>query len=156
MVAIRPWLALPGLLVAALVATVWILITFAPRSNSANVTLGDRALALEIADTPELRSRGLAGRSSIPENGGMLFLFEEPHRHTFWMKDMLISIDIIWIRDETIVSILHRVRPELGTPDERLARYIPPEPVDRVIELRAGRAEELGLSSGQKIDISLP
>lgn len=156
MVAIRRWIAVPGLLVAALVAVVWVLLTFAPRSNLAAVKLGQQTFHLEIADTPELRSQGLAGRRNIPSDGGMLFLFEQPDRHTFWMKGMLVPIDIVWIRGETIVSVMHQVRPEPGIPDEGLTRYVSPEPVDRVIELRASRAAELDLASGQTIDISLP
>lgn len=126
-------------------------------SRMAAATLGGRAFQLEVADTFALRSRGLAGRDAIPEDGGMLFLFDAPARHTFWMKGMRFSIDIVWLRGETIVGIAERAAPP---PEEaagdNLARYEPSEPVDRVVEIRAGKAGELGLKTGQRIGILLP
>ena len=52
---------------------------------------------LDLAATNEEKRRGLSGRNGLEENEGMLFVFEEPGFYSFWMKDMLFPIDIIWI-----------------------------------------------------------
>lgn len=158
MSAIRPWLAVPGLLVAALLAAVAILVSRNPSSeNLAAVYLGGERFMLEIADSPEAITRGLGYRASIPANGGMLFLFDRPDYHTFWMKGMRFPIDIIWLRGDTIVFIqADAPPPSPNRPDEALSRYVPSEPADRVIELRAGTVRSLGLQPGQRARILVP
>jgi len=49
---------------------------------------------LEIAATPEQRALGLMGRSEVPRGTGMIFLFDEPAREGFWMKNCLVALDI--------------------------------------------------------------
>lgn len=128
------------------------------KSNHAAVAImGGRIFNLEIVDTPRLMARGLAGRTSIPKNGGMLFLFSKPGQHSFWMKDMLIPIDILWVRNNVFVFILENVKPPVaGLADEELNRFVPPEEADSVIEIAAGTAKELGLRAGQPVRILLP
>lgn len=116
---------------------------------------------LEVADTPEERARGLAGRRALDEREGTLFLFGPPRaeatRPAFWMKGMEIPIDIIWIRDSVIRALTERAAPPpAGMADADLLRFIPPEPVDAVIEIRGGRAAEIGLAVGQRVEILLP
>lgn len=154
----RRWLAVPGLLVAALLAAVAILISLThPSEKLATVYLGPERFELEIASSPEAVSRGLGYRDRIPANGGMLFLFDRPDRHTFWMKGMRFPIDIIWLRGDTIVFIqADAPPPSPGRPDEALSRYVPSEPADRVIELRAGTVRSLGLQPGQRARILVP
>lgn len=126
--------------------------------NTALVTFGgNENFSVEVADTPALKRRGLGGRTELPEHGGMLFLFGEPEVRTFWMKDMEMPIDIIWLSGGRIIGIEHSAPiPPGGIPDEELERYHSPEPADRVIELAAGRAEALGLGVGQTVEIRLP
>lgn len=88
----------------------------------------------EIVDTPELRQLGLSGRENLPEGRGMFFIFDEPSRHGFWMKDMNFAIDIVWIDEEyRIIGIEKEVVPETFP-------YVfrPEEPVKYVLELPAG------------------
>src|SRR3989338_5701660 len=59
--------------------------------------IGDQAVRVTVADTPESRERGLSGRDGLASDEGMLFVFQNDGYHTFWMKDMLFSIDIIWL-----------------------------------------------------------
>lgn len=66
-----------------------------------------------IADTDELRTKGLGGFSSLRENQGMFFVFPNTGQHGFWMKDMKISIDIIWFNEYyEVVHIEENVHPE--------------------------------------------
>jgi uncharacterized membrane protein (UPF0127 family) len=106
-------------------------------------------LMVEIANNNKERRQGLSGRSSLPQNEGMLFVFEPNGKPTFWMKDMKFPIDIIWINEEgKIVGIQKNVQPESDTPDNDLARYNPPEPVKYVLEVNAGFADTNGIEEG--------
>jgi uncharacterized membrane protein (UPF0127 family) len=107
------------------------------------VRIGSATIRAEIADTPEERSRGLSGRERLPENQGILFIFEEPGTYGFWMAGMLFPIDIVWISEEKkVVGIEKNVpAPSQGTLDERLKVYLPPEPVLYVLETNTGWSE---------------
>lgn len=75
-------------------------------SNLVDITIGDKKYKVEIADTPEKQKKGLMGRESLPENQGMLFIYDEPQDLSYWMKNTLISLDIIFIDDDMeVVSV---------------------------------------------------
>lgn len=123
----------------------------------AAVRLAGEEFSLEVAATPASRAAGLAGRSQLAEDGGMLFRFNAPGRYVFWMKGMQIPIDIIWIRDGVIRGIVAGAEPPpTGAKDADIPRFAAPEPIDAVIEIRGGRAGELGLGVGQSIELLLP
>jgi hypothetical protein len=86
----------------------------------------------------------------------MLFVFPEPGLLTFWMKDMLISIDIIWISAEGQVVDVQTAQPEPGVPDPQLKRYNPNGEAKYVLEVRAGLAAEQGVQIGDEARIELP
>jgi hypothetical protein len=115
------------------------------------------ALAVQ-AEVPEGDAfyRGLGGRESLPDDRGMLFIFPEPGRHGFWMKDMLFPIDIIWISAEGRVVDIQAAQPEPGVPDPRLRRYGPSGEAKYVLEVRAGLAAEKGVQVGDEARIELP
>lgn len=148
----RRFVVLAGAAILALI--VYFLPVRAPQF--AAVAVGGVDLALEVARTPEEYARGLSGRDELPGDG-MLFLFDTPQPRVFWMRGMRFPIDIVWIRGETVVGIAADVHPSPdGTPDYALERFPSPGPVDRVIELAAGRASSLGVAPGQRISILLP
>lgn len=128
-----------------------------PHERRAEARLAGRVFYLDIADTPELRRRGLAGRTEIPADGGMYFRFDEPAYRVFWMKDMAVPIDIVWLSGGEVLGIIERaLPPPPGAADDDIPRLASPGPVDAVIELAAGRAGEIGLAVGQRIEILLP
>lgn len=108
----------------------------------------------EVVTDQRLQAKGLSGRATIPPNYGMLFVFAEKDKHGFWMKDMLASIDIIWISDEKVVLGVE----EAVSPDSYAEGtvFYPPEPVRYVLETRAGEAARLGLSPGTTVNLPLP
>jgi uncharacterized membrane protein (UPF0127 family) len=107
------------------------------------------AFRFEIADTAEARAQGLSGRADVPPGYGLLFVFEEKGSYGFWMKDMLVPIDILWLgTDGTILGIEARVSPATYP-----AAFYPPVPVDRVLETRAGEAQAQGWYVGARIRI---
>lgn len=79
--------------------------------------LGDVVVKAEVAATEAQRERGLMGRRSLPKNTGMWFVFWGPTITTFWMKDTLIPLDLIFVgRDMRIVHIHENAHPMDETP----------------------------------------
>lgn len=112
--------------------------------------IGGETIQLEVAQTPEQQSIGLMFRESLSDDRGMLFPFEFERNARFWMKNVSISLDIIFLNGDRIVSIAANVP---GCKSEPCPVYGPQALVDRVVELRGGRAEELGIKVDDKIYI---
>ena len=115
--------------------------------------------ALKVqAEVPEGDAfyRGLGSYESLPDDRGMLFVFQQSGEYGFWMKDMLISIDIIWISAENQVVHVETAQPEPGVPDDQLTVYRPGAPAVYVLEVRAGLAAEKDLQVGDEAQIELP
>lgn len=113
--------------------------------------VSEEGFSFEVVASTEARTRGLGGRTEIPANYGMLFVFPEAKRYGFWMKDMYVSIDIVWLKnDGTVIGIDANVSPE-SFPDP----YFAPEPVARVLETRAGEAAAQGWVVGSRIELPL-
>ena len=117
---------------------------------NATVIMGTQTIELEVATTPYQKAIGLMYREFLPANRGMLFIFERPQYVGFWMKNVRISLDMIFLLDGKIVSIAANVPPCTADP---CPSYGPPQQIDRVIELRGGRAAELGLQPGDSLEI---
>lgn len=102
---------------------------------------------VEIADNDAERERGLMFRKVVPPDRGMLFDFKTPRPVAFWMKNTLIPLDIIYIQaDGTVLSIARNTTPLSEAP-------IPSGgPIVRVLELAGGRAEEIGLMPGDRVE----
>lgn len=121
--------------------------------HKGEVKINDQIIVVDIARDSETRARGLAGRAGLGVNEGMLFLFDEAAPYPFWMKGVSFPIDIVWIAGNEIVAIYERVPPEPGVPDRELKNYVPPVPVDKVLELAAGRTSLLRASVGDTVKI---
>jgi len=108
---------------------------------------------LEIATTPQQQQLGLMFRSALPANRGMLFPFSSPRRASFWMKNVPVPLDIVFLRNGTVVMVASQVPPCEADPCES---YGPGNQlVDTVLELRSDRANELGLKPGDTVTISV-
>jgi hypothetical protein len=104
----------------------------------------------EIADTDQARSIGLMNRESLADTEGMLFIFSSPGRYAFWMKNMRISIDIVWIdKDKRVVDIKSRV-PPCGDACESM---VPSNEALYVLELRSGSADDRKIKVGDIVSI---
>jgi len=110
-------------------------------------TEGDATMfTVEIADTEATRARGLMFRQRLPEDRGMLFDFGEPRTVSMWMKNTLISLDMLFIRaDGTIAYIAENTVPK------SLDTIGVSEPVLAVLELAGGTAKKKGIRSGDKV-----
>ena len=113
--------------------------------------IGNNKFEIEIADNAILQARGLSGRESLPENQGMLFIFDGPAIQNFWMAGMKFPLDIIWIHGDKVAGFAENVPPVAGIPKI----YPSPEPVDKVLEINAGLVKKLGIKIGDRV-IALP
>lgn len=107
---------------------------------------GEHAFLVEIADDEPERQRGLMYRPPLADDRGMLFQFPDSAERSFWMQNTPSSLDILYIDTTgTIVSIAHHTTPfsEAQLPSNGAA--------NGVLELRAGRAEEIGAKAGDKV-----
>lgn len=117
-----------------------------------SIKVGDKTVAVEVADTDAKRQKGLGGKLILPENQGMLFVFDQKQGyHSFWMKDMQIPIDIIWISGNKIVQIDKNAKPEPGVSDKDLKRYMSQNPVDYVLEVNTGWSDRNNIKVGDTI-----
>lgn len=123
-----------------------------PSDTAAAVPEARKPFQFEVVTSQALQARGLGGRAEIPGDYGMLFVFPEKAIRDFWMKDMLASIDILWVRDDGTVAGIERE----VTPQTYPAMFSSPEPVRYVLETRAGEAARLGISVGTKLNLPLP
>lgn len=115
--------------------------------------INDKEIFLEIADTEELRRKGLSGRKSMPQNAGMLFVFDKEGYYPFWMKDTYFPLDFIWINNDKIVDITQNVPFSPGLETNNLPLYVSKVPADKVIEVNGGVAESLNSKVGDTVKI---
>ena len=106
------------------------------------ITIGNKSYQVSLAETEEEQMKGLQGVHTLPEDEGVLFVFEEPGEVGFWMKDTLIPLDIIYINDDDEVIAV-----EQGVPgDETILEH---SDVEYVLEVN----KDSGIKIGDELDI---
>ena len=120
--------------------------------ESVQVTIKDLVVQAKIADEPKEQQSGLSDFSSLALDEGMIFVFNQSKRHTFWMKDMDFAIDIIWIDEaKKIVDIAPNVPPEPKKSDKELTRYTPKNNAIYILEINAGLSALHNLQVGDQV-----
>lgn len=131
-----------------------LLLVWSIKREVPRIVIGGDSILVDVADEAPEQERGLSGRPALPQNRGMLFVYSEPSRPGFWMKDMRFAIDIVWIgADDKIVAVLPHLSPQTY-PDV----FSPPEevaPVQYVLEVNAGTVARLGWQVGDTVRIKL-
>lgn len=117
---------------------------------SAEVTINGQVIELEVAHTPEQQAMGLMYRTELPPNRGMLFPFNPARRVGFWMKNCRIPLDMVFLHEGQIQSIIHNAPPCLKDP---CPIYDSKAVISQVIELAAGQAKQIGLQQGDLVAI---
>jgi uncharacterized membrane protein (UPF0127 family) len=134
-----------------------------PKSTS--VTVGGKTYALETALTPSKQFQGLSGRTDIPADGGMVFVFPRAEERYFVMRDCPVPIDIVFLDAKMRVTAWHEMKPE--TPrteaeksgpaaqayEQRLVKYHSKFPAQYVLEFKGGTVKGLNLKEGQVIEL---
>jgi len=114
------------------------------------ITINNRTFELRVADSQKEKEIGLSATKSLQENQGMIFIFDKPDYHPFWMKNMTIPIDIIYINNDKIVTIINNAPPPKNQ-DENLTIYIPTEPSNKVLEIKAGLSKTYNFKKGDEV-----
>lgn len=138
----------------------WVLITLtlmlgasACMSSEPSVTLKGTRFAVELATTPEDQALGLMFRDSLADDRGMLFIFPTETQRSFWMKNTRIPLDIFYFDSGLrLVNVAENARPC------RVARcpsYPSTGPARYVLELNAGKAAELGVVPGDRLELDI-
>ncbi len=109
---------------------------------------------LEIADTPQKQSQGLAGHQPLNDNQAMLFPYSPSQQVNFWMKGMSFPIDIIYITSNQVVQIYSQV-PAPNPSETNLKTYPSNQPVDYVLETAAGWTDKYSIEIGDKVILNL-
>ena len=107
---------------------------------------GVRTFAVELAVTDEERAKGLMFRTEVPDGYGMLFDFKREQQVSMWMKNTLVSLDMIFIRDNGRIA---RIAENTEVRSEKIIES--GAPVRAVLEVVAGTARKYGIAPGDKV-----
>ena len=117
----------------------------------AEALIAPPSVTFELADTNGERERGLSGRAEVPPSYAMLFVFDTPASYGFWMKDMRVAIDIVWLDEHHVVTKVD----EAVLPSTFPTLFYPPYPTRYVLETAAGQAKVLGWVPGASVALPL-
>ena len=110
------------------------------------IVFGKHRFATETANTTKRKMLGLSGRKTFPKNHAMLFVFADNTYNGFWMKDMHLSIDIVWLdENKRVVHIEREVEPNTFPKvfgDHKKSKY--------VLEFDSGTSERIGIKTGSE------
>jgi uncharacterized membrane protein (UPF0127 family) len=113
-----------------------------------------KVLQVEVMVKDEDRAMGVMFRPSLPQDRGLLFVFERPDFHGFWMKNCKFAIDMVWLDEEKrVVHLAEAVPPCKSDP---CPVYAPLRRASYVIEMNAGRARREKAVVGATVSFALP
>ena len=122
-------------------------VTFFP-ANSTSVVI-----TCEMASSHEERLVGLMFRGELSADGGMLFVYDYPQNVSFWMKNVFIPLDIIFLNESGTVINVEEADVEIDVPDEKLRSYCSASSVLWVVEINQGLCKLYGIGVGTNISI---
>ncbi|MFA6594463.1 MAG: DUF192 domain-containing protein [Candidatus Buchananbacteria bacterium] len=114
------------------------------------VYFGEKKITVELVTTEADKAKGLSDRQSLCADCGMLFVYNTPSAHNFWMKNMNFPLDIIWLKDNQIVGISENLLPATNQPTDI---YASPGPVNAVLEVNAGFVAKTGVKVGDDMRV---
>jgi len=126
----------------------FVFLFFGEASSISSVCFKDKCFDVELAVTPAEKSQGLMDRNYLREDEGMLFIYNREEEYSFWMKNTLISLDIIWIDNNyEVVYIKHSAKPCEVTCNS----ISPGVKAMYVLEINGGMSKEIGLNVGERL-----
>jgi len=124
----------------------WGTASAAENAASLPLRIGPHAFQVEVAATEPQRQRGLMGRTHLAADGGMLFVFEQPGRHCFWMRDTPLPLSIAFIDSTGHIASLADMQPRSE------ALHCPTEEVRYALEVRQGEFQRRGITTRTQVD----
>lgn len=126
-------------------------LVYSNQSHGPVVIVDGQEFKAQVSDDPAERRQGLSGQDALENDEAMIFIFDEPGMHGFWMKDMKFSIDIIWIDENLrVVHIEENVSP--STYPES---YFPSVDAKYVLEIYTGQAAAQGIGLGDGVELNI-
>jgi len=107
---------------------------------------GQAGFQVDVANTPQSRSKGLMFRTSLAQFSGMLFVFDHPQRAVFWMKNTPLPLDMLFVNASGVVTRIQKMTKPLSE-----ARIDGGRGVLAVLEVNGGVADQLGLKVGDQM-----
>ncbi len=120
-----------------------------PPLPTRTIQVGLKKINVEVALTPEQRSKGLMHRKTLGEDEGMLFIFETPQRASFWMKNTFLPLSIAYMTEDGVIQEIHPLEPlSLLSVQSRRTD------IKYALEMNRGWFEKNGITVKQKISVS--
>lgn len=123
---------------------------FIPKFGNKTAVINSTSYNLLIADSEKEREIGLSNKKSLDSKTGMLFIFEKKGIYSFWMKDTVIPLDIIFINDNKIVEIVKNAPPQAGK-NGTLPIYTPTKEANYVLEVNGGQSDTNKIKTGDTV-----
>jgi uncharacterized membrane protein (UPF0127 family) len=144
---IRQQILRGALLACALLASSRVQAQEAPQMNLQRVVLsaGMHQIDAQVALNPEQRQVGLMFRKNMPQHEGMIFVFEQPTKQCFWMKNTLLPLTAAFVADDGTIVNLADMKPET------LNAHCSDKPVRYVLEMNQGWFSKKGIKAGTKL-----
>ena len=130
-----------------LVAALGVQAQNAPQMNLERVQLSSsmHRIDAQIASTPEQRQTGLMFRKDMPQHEGMIFIFDQPEKQCFWMKNTLLPLSAAFIADDGTIVNIEDMKPLV------LNEHCSKQPVRFVLEMNKGWFAKKGIKTGSKL-----
>lgn len=122
-------------------------------SSKPIVIIAGQEVKVKIAKTPSQKELGLGKVKNLPEDQGMLFIYDNYIIPGYWMKDMKFPIDIIWIKDNMVMGYEKDLKPQAD--NINLPTYQPKTFINYVLEVNSGFVDKYGLQIGDKVKLSI-
>ena len=122
-----------------------------PQLNLERIKLmsGMHRIDVQIASTPDQRQTGLMFRKEMPQHEGMIFVFDQPAKQCFWMKNTLIPLSAAFVSDDGTIVNIEDMKPLV------LDGHCSTQPVRYVLEMNKGWFAKKGIKAGSKLQGSL-
>jgi len=142
------------ILIAIIVGIYFLIVTFWPKGAKNvvfNTDSGSYTYAVEVSDNRDTRMKGLMEREKLDADKGMLFIFEDERIPAFWMKNMKIPLDMVFMdKDYKVVDYFENVPACTADP---CPHYLPSVNSKYVVEVNAGTVDKIGLQKGDLAEV---
>ena len=138
-------------IIILIILIVILIFTSTTKVGKREVCFSSSCVEVAIADSSSERAQGLMFISELKDDEGMLFVFDENGKHSFWMKNTLIPLDMIWISEDFEVVHIEKAVP---CEEDPCGIYVPEREAKYVLEVRAGWSERNGVGEGDLVEIN--
>lgn len=138
------------LIVAVILLALFKFRNLLPFDSKQEVSINNHKFSVEVVQSDKDKTIGLTKYNSLAQNQGMLFVFDHKGLYAFWMKNMKFPIDMIFISDGKVVSIVSDAQPA----DKNATNppmYTPSQPVNDVLEINAGLSKKYNINKGDTV-----